>query len=221
MMLSSTGGPRKPFRNTNSKLRRILTNTRIVVMVGASDKEDRASNEVMKILLDHGYRVIPVNPRLKGQQLMGERVLGSLEELIPNVLESDRSSKDSDDAEDNLPGSRSTLCTNVMVDIFRRSEHAGEVVDQAIALGRNIVSSVWMQIGVIDKIAAQRAQDAGLDVAMNVCPAEEIPRLRIPAKMAKETQLGKRKSSTPHGSGRSQDQSMSLLQADAKRRKRT
>ena len=139
-------------------------------MVGASDKQDRPSNEVMSFLLDHGYRVIPINPRLKGQELMGETVLASLEEL-PQVLKETSTTKKH---QESTPSTR-----GVMVDIFRRADSVGEIVDQAIALGHDIVSSIWMQIGVVDESAARRAQDAGFDVAMNTCPVEEIPRLGI------------------------------------------
>lgn len=171
------------FRNSDTTIRNILTNTRTIALVGASDKVERPSNEVMKILQqEYGYRVIPINPRLKGQMLLGERVLGSLEEL-PTVLlgkaitAGSSTEKDNDDDDSDIGG-------GVMVDIFRRSDGAGEIVDQAIALGAaapgNLnITSIWMQIGVIDDQAAQRAMDAGLAVAMNVCPAEEIPRLGI------------------------------------------
>lgn len=171
----------RPFRNQDSTLRRMLTGTQTIAMVGASDKQDRPSNEVMSFLLDHGYRVIPINPRLKGQELMGETVLASLEEL-PQVLKETCKTKkhalppvsSTKEEEESTPSTR-----GVMVDIFRRADSVGEIVDQAIALGHDIVSSIWMQIGVVDESAARRAQDAGFDVAMNTCPVEEIPRLGI------------------------------------------
>jgi len=143
-------------------IRSILTQTRTIALVGASDKVDRPSNEVMGILLGYGYDVIPINPRLKGSLLMGRQVLGSLEEL-PSVLGSKVDRKK----------------TKVMVDIFRNSDDAVEIVDQAISLGTDVISSIWMQIGVVNEDAAQRAVEAGFDVAMDVCPAEEIPRLGI------------------------------------------
>jgi predicted CoA-binding protein len=172
---------------SDATIRKILTSTRTIALVGASDKVERPSNEVMGILQEYGYRVIPINPRLKGQVLLGERVLGSLEEL-PEVLGKVRAGietkEDDDDDKDkqelpSSPNSQYDGAGGVMVDIFRHSDSAGEVVDQAIALGGNLISSIWMQIGVVDDNAAQRAVDAGFSVAMNVCPAEEIPRLGI------------------------------------------
>ena len=174
------------FQNNDATLREILTSVRTIAVVGASDKEERSSNEVMKILLQYGYRVIPINPRLKGQMLLGETVLGSLEEL-PEALKQPHTNEirapgsiRQNEGEDSSEASARLPREPVMVDIFRRSEKAGETVDQVITLCRDgVVSSVWLQIGVIDHEAAQRALNAGLEVAMNVCPAEEIPRLQI------------------------------------------
>jgi predicted CoA-binding protein len=135
----------------------LLTNARTIAMIGASDNPDRASYGVMKFLQDHGYRVIPINPRITGEHVHGEYVWRDLSQVgVPIDI----------------------------VDIFRNSEAAGEAVDQAIAAG---AKAVWMQLGVVDREAAERAEAAGLKVVMNRCPKIEIGRLGLP-KVGEESQ---------------------------------
>ena len=139
-----------PLRD-DEEIAELLTNARTIAMVGASDKPDRASNGVMKFLQSRGYRVFPVNPTITGERIHGEfvwRELGQIGEPID------------------------------VVDIFRNSEDAGEVVDEAIAVG---AKAVWMQLGVVNNEAAERAEAAGLKVVMNRCPKIEIARLGLPA----------------------------------------
>ncbi len=133
---------------TDTEIRDILSSVKTVAVVGWSPKPDRPSHGVAAFLKRRGYRVIPVNPGQAGQAALGETVVASLAEAGPVD----------------------------MVDIFRRSEEAGAVVDQAIAVGAKIV---WMQLGVTDEAAAERARAAGLKVVMNRCPAIEIPRLGL------------------------------------------
>lgn len=123
------------------QIRNLAASVRTIAMVGASDKAHRASYSVMQFLQGRGYRVIPVNPRLAGKILLGELVYAQLRD-VPDPID--------------------------MVDIFRNSRDAGAASDQAIAIGAKIV---WMQLGVIDEPAAERARSAGLQVIMDRCPA--------------------------------------------------
>ncbi|HEV3389813.1 MAG TPA: CoA-binding protein [Solirubrobacteraceae bacterium] len=135
--------------STPETIREVLTETHTWAVVGCSPDPRRDSNRIARLLQSHGYRVIPVNPNAEGDELLGEHRYGSLAEI-----------PESEHVE--------------VVDIFRRAEHAGVHVDQAIQSGAH---AVWMQLGVIDEAAAQRALDAGLRVVMNRCPAMELPRL--------------------------------------------
>ncbi|MEO9600072.1 CoA-binding protein [Parasphingorhabdus sp.] len=127
----------------------LLTSARRIALVGASAKPERASNRIFKFLIEQGYDVIPINPGLAGQKLYDVPVVPSLEDIEGSLD---------------------------MVDIFRNSAAAGNVVDEAIAVA---AQSVWMQLGVINEAAAGRAIDAGLKVVMDRCPKIEIPRLGL------------------------------------------
>ncbi|MCU0829525.1 MAG: CoA-binding protein [Tabrizicola sp.] len=133
---------------SDADIRDILTSVKTIALVGWSPKPDRPSHRVAEFLKRKGYRVIPVNPGHAGQTALGETVVATLAEAGPVD----------------------------MVDIFRRSEEAGAVADEAVRLG---VKVVWMQIGVVDEAAASRARNAGLKVVMNRCPAIEIPHLGL------------------------------------------
>jgi predicted CoA-binding protein len=130
-------------------LRDILTSVRTIAVVGASPRRERPSHRVMAYLQRRGYRTIPVNPNAAGDTINGETVYARLAD-VPEPID--------------------------MVDVFRRSEFAAGVVDDAIAAGAKVV---WMQLGVRDDTAAARAEARGLKVVMNRCPAIEIPRLGL------------------------------------------
>jgi predicted CoA-binding protein len=133
---------------TDEDLRDILTSVKTIALVGWSPKPDRPSHRVAAFLKSQGYRVIPVNPGQAGQVALGETVVATLAEAGPVD----------------------------MVDIFRRSEEAGAVSDEAITVGAKVI---WMQLGVVDEAAADRARAAGVRVVMDRCPAIEIPRLGL------------------------------------------
>ena len=127
--------------NSRQAISRILDECRTIAVVGLSSKPSRASNGVSRYMKEQGYRVIPVNPN--EEKVFGEKSYPALSD-VPEKID--------------------------LVDIFRRSEEAGEAVDEAIRIG---AKAVWLQEGVIDKAAAQRALDAGLLVVMDRCWLKE------------------------------------------------
>ena len=137
-----------PLQEEDVAIKRILSETRRIALVGASNRPSRPSYEVMEYLLAQGYDVTPVNPGLAGVLIHNQLVVGRLEEALP--LD--------------------------MVELFRDPADLGDDVDEAIRLGAR---TIWMQIGVINQMAAMAARNAGLDVIMNRCPKVEIPRLGI------------------------------------------
>jgi predicted CoA-binding protein len=132
---------------SDDDLRRLFRQTRVVAMVGASPKWVRPSHFVFRYLQIKGFRVIPVNPQNAGEKILGETVYASLKE-VPVKID--------------------------VVDVFRNSEAAGPIVDEAIAAG---AKAVWMQLTVRNDAAAARARAAGLEVVMDRCMKIEYGRL--------------------------------------------
>jgi predicted CoA-binding protein len=121
-------------------------------IVGCSPDPARDSHRIAALLLDNGYRVLPVNPR--ADEVLGLPCAPSLGDLA---------SREQVD----------------VVDLFRRSEAVGQHVEEAIAIR---AKAVWMQLAVVDEAAAERARAAGLRVVMDRCPAIELPRLGVPGR---------------------------------------
>lgn len=132
-------------------MQRVLKDTRIIAMAGASPNWVRPSNFAMKYLLGKGYQVHPINPGHAGKEIWDQTVYASLADV---------------------PGSID------MLDIFRNSAAAGNLVDEAIELkDEKQIKIVWLQLGVINHEAAARAEAAGLTVIMDRCPKIEYGRL--------------------------------------------
>ncbi len=126
-------------------IRDILSHPRRIAVVGCSPNPSRDSHRVARLLMEKGHTVVPVNPTVR--EVLGQTAHPSLRD-VPGTID--------------------------MVDVFRRADQAGAVVDDAIAIGATIV---WMQLGVVDEAAAARAHAAGLIVVMDRCPAIEYRRL--------------------------------------------
>lgn len=135
---------------SDAEIRTILSKPTTVAVIGCSDNPARDSLKIAKLLKAHGFKVIPVNPQLDGEALrsaLGEKCYPDLAS-IPEQIE--------------------------IVDVFRRSEFVPQIVDESIAKGTRIL---WCQLGVIHLDAAHRAQQGGLTVVMDRCPAIEYARL--------------------------------------------
>ena len=148
-----------PIHGNDETVRRTLTTSRTWAVVGCSPDPSRTSHDVAAFLLRQGYEVVPVHP--DAASILGRTCYPDLAS-IPDDVEID------------------------VVDLFRRSDQVGPHVDEAVAVGAARLSrqanrpspwAVWMQLGVVDLDAAERARAAGLDVVMDRCPKIELPRL--------------------------------------------
>lgn len=137
----------------------ILQNARTIAVVGLSNKPERASNEVAAYLQQAGYRIIPVNPVLAGQQVLGETVYPSLQ-AAADALRADGVAID-------------------IVDVFRKAEDVPDVAREAIAVR---AGALWMQLGISNQAAADMASAAGLDVVMDHCMKIEHRKLQAAGK---------------------------------------
>lgn len=132
------------FQNPpRENLEALLRQARTLAVVGLSDNPWRVSHSVSSAMQRYGYRVLPVNPAI--ESALGERAVGTLADAQARLA----------------PGERIDI-----VNVFRRSEHVAEVVDEAIRLG---LPAIWLQEGVIDEAAAERARAAGVTVVMDLC----------------------------------------------------
>jgi len=136
-----------PLVYPDALLKRVLNATKTIALVGASARPERPSHEVMAFLQRRGFRVIPVNPGLAGQILLGETVRAKLADIGAPVD---------------------------MVVVFRRSEGVPSIAEEAIAIGAKIL---WLQLGVRHDLAAAKAEAAGLTVIQDRCPKIELARL--------------------------------------------
>ena len=133
---------------SDEAIAQLLAQVKRIALVGASAKPERPSHRVMRFLLDEGYEVLPINPGLAGQRLLGQTVHASLADLPTRVD---------------------------MADIFRDAASLPGVTQDVVAAG---IPAMWTQLGVVHSQAEQTAVGAGLQLVVDRCPAIEIPRLR-------------------------------------------
>ena len=132
-----------------AQIRDILTSTKRIAMVGASPNASRPSNGVLRFLVGKGYEVIPINPGHAGGTIHGQTVFARLADIDEPVD---------------------------MVDVFRAADQLPAVVDEVLAM-RHRPKVIWTQLGVRHDEAARRAEEGGITVIMDRCPAIEYPRL--------------------------------------------
>ena len=128
-------------------LRRLLRDNHVIAVVGLSGDWFRPSYFAAKYLQEHGYRIVPVNPRYAGRSILGERCYAGLREITDKVD---------------------------VVDVFRKTEDVPPIAEDAIAIGAKVL---WQQIGVKNEAAAARARAAGLETVMDRCMKIEHGRL--------------------------------------------
>ena len=133
---------------SDEAIAQLLVQVKRIALIGASAKPERPSHRVMQFLLDEGYEVLPINPGLAGQRLLGQTVYASLADLPTSVD---------------------------MADIFRDAASLPEVAQDVVNTG---IPAMWTQLGVVHTEAERTALDAGLKLVVDRCPAIEIPRLR-------------------------------------------
>ena len=134
--------------DSDEAIAQLLAQVTRIALVGASAKPERPSHRVLQFLLDEGYEVLPINPGLAGQKLLGQTVYASLADLPTSVD---------------------------MADIFRDAASLPEVTQEVVDAG---IPAIWTQLGVVHSEAERTAEDAGLQLVVDRCPAIEIPRLR-------------------------------------------
>ncbi len=127
-----------------SFLKEILSEVKTIAVVGASNNSERDSYKVMKVLIDHGYKVFPINPNQEGKLILGRLCYADLSSISDQID---------------------------MVDIFRAEDAILGVTKEAIKIGAKVL---WTQLGLINKEASELAKDAGLKVVMDRCPKIEL-----------------------------------------------
>jgi uncharacterized protein len=125
--------------NSDKDIKEILLSTKTIASVGLSSNPEKESYGVVAYLKDQGYRIIPINPTATDTEILGEKVYASLSD-IPDKVD--------------------------LIQVFRKPEDVPPVVDEAIKIGAKVV---WMQEGISNEEAAQKARAAGLQVVMNAC----------------------------------------------------
>ena len=139
----------QPIIQDDQTIDDILNTVKTIAVVGASPNPDRVSYQIMVMLMEHGYDVIPINPRPGLEEIAGVKV-------FPDLGAVDRAVD--------------------MVDVFRKPEHLMAVASDAIAIKAKVL---WGQLGVVDEEAARLARDAGIKVVMDRCPKIELDRIKL------------------------------------------